>query len=147
MGRQIVKGGAPAEILIVEDNPGDARLFEEHLSEADISNPVHHVDTADQALDFVYQREEFADAPTPDVIFLDWRLPKATAETVVQELPADSDPKDIFTAVLTGSMRDLNSIVPSDLGVDGFLTKPMDTDELLSLVESAPELSLSGRRD
>lgn len=144
MGRYIEKGGSPAEILVVEDNPGDARLFQEYLAEADISNPISHVSTVDQALDFVHQRGEFADQSLPDIIFLDWRLPKATSDEVIRRLPDDSE-SDIFTIVLTGSMQDPDSIVPADLGVDGFMTKPIDTDELISLVHSAQALSLTKR--
>lgn len=144
MGRRIEKDGSPAKILIVEDNPGDARLFQEYLSEADITNPIAHVSTADQALDYVYQRGEFADQAMPNIVFLDWRLPTATGDEVVRQLPDDSD-LDIFTIVLTGSMQDPDSIVPADLGVDGFMTKPLDTDELISLVRSSQRLSLIER--
>lgn len=141
MERQIEKDGSTAEILVVEDNPGDVRLFQEYLAEAGITNPIHHVPTVDQALDFIYQRGEFADHPLPDIVFLDWRLPTATSDEVIRRLPDESAP-DIFTVVLTGSMQDPDSIVPSDLGVDGFMTKPVDTDELLSMIESAQMLSL-----
>ena len=144
MERRIEKDGSPAEILVVEDNPGDARLFKEYLSEADFTNPISHVSIVDQALDFVHQRGEFADHPTPDIIFLDWRLPTATGDEVIRRLPDDLDPA-IYTIVLTGSMQDPDSIVPADLGVDGFMTKPIDTDELISLVNSSETLSLIGR--
>lgn len=144
MERQIEKDGSRAEILVVEDNPGDARLFKEYLAEAAITNPVHHVSTVDQALDFIYQRGEFADQPPPDIVFLDWRLPTATGDEIIRCLPDESE-LDIFTVVLTGSMQDPDSIVPSDLGVDGFMTKPIDTDELISLVNASGMLSLQER--
>lgn len=145
MGRQIEKDGAIAEILVVEDNPGDARLFEEHLSDAEITNPIHHVSRVDQALDYLHQRGEFTDHPSPDILFLDWRLPTATGDDVIQSLPDDSD-LEVFTVVLTGSMQDPDSIVPSELGVDGFMTKPIDTDEFISLVNSSSSLSLVERQ-
>ena len=144
MGRKIEKDGSPAKILVVEDNPGDARLFQEYLSEANITNPISHVSTVDQALDFIHQRGEFADEPVPDMVFLDWRLPTTTGDEVIRRLPDDSD-TDIFTIVLTGSMQDPDSIVPSDLGVDGFMTKPLNTDELISLINSSQTLSLIDR--
>lgn len=141
MERQIEKDGSRAEILVVEDNPGDVRLFEEYLAEADITNPIHHVSTADEALDCIHQRGEFADHPLPDIVFLDWRLPTTTSDEVIRRLPEESA-HDLFTVVLTGSMQDPDSIVPSDLGVDGFMTKPVDTDELLAMIEASPMLSL-----
>lgn len=144
MDRQIEKDGSPADILVVEDNPGDARLFREYLAEANITNPIHHVTTVEDALDVIHQRGAFADHPAPDIVFLDWRLPKATGDEIIRRVPDDSA-ADIFTVVLTGSMQDPDSIVPADLGVDGFMTKPIDTDELVSLITAAQTLSLTER--
>lgn len=143
MGSRIEMDGEVADILVVEDNPGDARLFEEHLAEAGLTNPVHHVATAEQALEFVARRGQFADAPAPDLLFLDWHLPKGTGAEVLEGLPDESEPGCVFTVVLTGSMRDPASVVPQGLGVDGYLTKPIDTDELLALVESSEVLSVA----
>lgn len=147
MRRQIERDGSQADLLIVEDNPGDARLFREYLAEADIDNPVHHVSSVADALDFVYQRGEFATGPAPDVIFLDWHLPKGTGDEIVEHLNEEPGTVDAFTVVLTGSRRRQDSVVASELGVDGYLTKPVDTDELVDLVESAEELSLAPADD
>lgn len=141
MTSQLERGGTRAILLIVEDNPGDARLIEEHLSDAGISNPISHAATLEEALDAVNLRGEFDDGPAPDLIFLDWHLPRGTSDKIVEALQEDSGTVDAFTVVLTGSERDPDSVVPSDLGVDGFLTKPLDTDELVTLVESTRELS------
>ena len=147
MRRQIERDGSRADLLIVEDNPGDARLFREYLAEADIDNPVHHVSSVADALDFVYQRGEYASEPAPDVIFLDWHLPRGTGDEIVQHINEEPGTVDAFTVVLTGSRRRKDSVVASELGVDGYLTKPIDTDELLELVESAEELSLGPASD
>lgn len=143
MTSQLERGGTRAGLLIVEDNPGDARLFEEHLSEAGISNPIYHATTLEEALDVVNQRGEFDGGPAPDLIFLDWHLPRGTGDKIVEALQEGSGTVDAFTVVLTGSERDRDSVVPSDLGVDGYLTKPLDIDELVTLVESARELSFA----
>ena len=143
MRRQIERRGSRADLLIVEDNPGDARLFEEYLAEADIDNPVHHVSSVADAIDYVHRRGDYASDPAPDLIFLDWHLPRGTGDEIVEHLNEEPGTVDAFTVVLTGSRRRQDSVVPSELGVDGYLTKPIDTDELLDLVESAEELSLT----
>lgn len=143
MRREIERGGSRADLLIVEDNPGDARLFREFLAEADIDNPVHHVSTVADALDFIYQRGDYASEPAPDLVFLDWHLPRGTGDEIVEHLNEEPGTVDAFTVVLTGSRRQQSTVVPSELGVDGYLTKPIDTDELIDLVESAEELSLT----
>lgn len=143
MRRAIERRGSRADLLIVEDNPGDARLFREYLADADIDNPVHHVSTVTDALDFVYQRGDYAAEAAPDVVFLDWHLPRGTADEIVEHLNEAPETVDAFTVVLTGSRRRQGSVVPSELGVDGYLTKPIDTDELIDLVKSAADLSLT----
>jgi CheY-like chemotaxis protein len=147
MRRQIERDGSRADLLIVEDNPGDARLFREYLAEADIDNPVHNVSSVADALDFVYQRGDYASEPTPDVVFIDWHLPRGTGDEIVEHLNEEPETVDAFTVVLTGSRRRQDSVVPSELGVDGYLTKPIDTDEFLDLVEAAEELSLAPADD
>jgi len=55
----------PIEILVVEDNPGDARLAEEAFEEGRITNTVHTVSDGVAALDFLYQRGDYSHAPRP----------------------------------------------------------------------------------
>lgn len=45
----------PADILLVEDTPGDVRLIEEAVKEGQINNPLHVVDDGIEALDFLFQ--------------------------------------------------------------------------------------------
>lgn len=52
-----------ADILLVEDNPGDVGLTEEAFKEGQISNTLHVVEDGIEALDFLFQRDEYTDAP------------------------------------------------------------------------------------
>ncbi|MFH2124896.1 MAG: hypothetical protein ABIK12_00160, partial [Pseudomonadota bacterium] len=60
----------PVNILLVEDNPGDARLAQEALKENKVANTLHWVDDGVKALEFLHQQGPYADAPRPDVILL-----------------------------------------------------------------------------
>jgi len=66
----------PVEILLVEDNLGDARLTREALKEGKVYNNLHWVKDGVEALDFLYMRGKYKDAPKPDIILLDLNLPK-----------------------------------------------------------------------
>ena len=74
--------GAPADILLVEDNPGDVRLTREAFNEGSIANTLHAVGDGTEALNFLYQRGEYADAPCPDNILLDLNLPRKNGDDV-----------------------------------------------------------------
>ena len=78
--------GDPADILLVEDNPGDVRLTQEALKEGNIANTLHVVTDGIEALDFIYQRVDHTDAPRPDTILLDLNLPRKNGEKVLAEI-------------------------------------------------------------
>lgn len=143
MPRQIRRSGSEAEILLVDDNPGDVRLVKELLSDARITNPVHVATGGREALDFVHRRGEFTDAPLPDVILLDWHLSRVTGERVLRDVDDDPELSDIVVIVLTGTRMESGSIVPPDLDVDGYLRKPIDPDEFCSLLRSFERFSLA----
>ena len=66
----------PIEILLVEDNPGDARLTQEALREGKIRNNLHHARDGVEALAFLKREGEFAKAPMPDLLLLDLNVPR-----------------------------------------------------------------------
>ena len=75
--------GKPIEILMVEDNPGDARLAMEALEDAKVYNNLHRVQDGVEAMAFVHRENQYADAPRPDLILLDLNLPKKDGREVL----------------------------------------------------------------
>ncbi|MBU1155530.1 MAG: response regulator, partial [Proteobacteria bacterium] len=73
----------PVNILLVEDNPGDARLAQEALKENKVANTLHWVDDGVKALEFLRKEGPYADAPRPDVILLDLNLPRKDGREVL----------------------------------------------------------------
>ena len=71
-----VKNGRVIEILLVEDNPGDARLTQEALKDAKVRNNLNVCGDGEEALAFLRRQGKHSDAPRPDVILLDLNLPK-----------------------------------------------------------------------
>ncbi len=67
-------------ILLIEDNPGDARLVHEAMKESKIANELHHVLTAELGLQFLRGQEPFVDVPRPGLILLDLNLPRMTGQ-------------------------------------------------------------------
>ena len=84
--------GAPIEILLVEDNPGDVRLTQEAVREAEIRNTLNVVNDGEQAIAYVRRQGDYADRPRPDLILLDLNLPRKDGREVLQDLKSDPRP-------------------------------------------------------
>ena len=70
------------EILLVEDNPADVRLLQEALAETKARYRLHVVTNGEEAVDFVFQRGAFQTVPRPDLILLDFNLPRKNGAEV-----------------------------------------------------------------
>ncbi|WP_123621603.1 response regulator [Halorubrum sp. CSM-61] len=127
-----------AVILLVEDNPGDVRLIEEAFSDGNIANELHTITNGQAALDFIYRRGEYADAPRPDVILLDLKLPRVDGEDVLHEIKHHPELEDTPVVVLTGMNEDLieSYNLDHDADEDAVLKKPIDPLEFLDVVRS-----------
>jgi CheY-like chemotaxis protein len=126
--------GRPAEILLVEDNPGDVRLTEVALQAGRISNNLHVVKDGVDAMDFLHQEGEFAEAPRPDLILLDLNLPRKDGREVLTEIAADEALKQIPVVILTLSQEDADILGMFDLGAKSYIVKPVDIEQLIGVV-------------
>jgi CheY-like chemotaxis protein len=133
----------PIEILMVEDNPADARLAEEALRESKIVNRLHHAWDGVQAMDFLYRRGDFAGAPRPDIVFLDLNLPRKDGREVLAEMKQDSALRRIPVVILTTSDAEQDILKSYDLHANCYVTKPVDLDMFTRLVRSIEDFWLS----
>ena len=124
----------PVDILLVEDNPGDIRLTQEAFADGQIANTLHVVEDGVEALDFLFQRNDYADAPRPDLVLLDLNLPRKNGDEVLEELHTDSDRRRIPVIVLTSSDAETDVVRSYELCASGYLTKPVDPDEFIQSV-------------
>lgn len=125
------------EILLVEDNPTDAELTTEALREGNLANHLVWVKDGAEALDFVFARGRFSDRQVddpPKVILLDLRLPKVDGLEVLQALKSDTRTKSIPVVVLTSSKEERDITESYQLGVNSFVSKPVEFDEFVSVV-------------
>ena len=133
----------PVEILMVEDNPGDVRLAQEALAEGKIHNSLYVVRDGVEAMDFLKQRNGYADAPRPDIILLDLNLPKKSGMEVLQEVKGDDSLKSIPVVVLTSSESQEDVARSYGLHANCYVTKPVDLDQFLLVVRTLEEFWLS----
>jgi chemotaxis family two-component system response regulator Rcp1 len=122
------------EILLVEDNPGDARLTLEAMREAKMSNRIHVVEDGVEAMEFLRRQGRFGDAPRPDLILLDLNLPRKDGREVLAEVKADPDLKRIPVVVLTTSRAEEDVVRAYDLHANCYVTKPVDLEQFMKIV-------------
>ncbi|QLG26517.1 response regulator [Halorarum halophilum] len=135
--------GDPAEILLVEDNPGDIRLTQEAFEEGEIRNTLRVVTDGVAAMDFLYQRGDHADAPRPDLVLLDLNLPQKSGHEVLSEIKDDPELMRIPVIILTGSEVAEDIVRSYDHTANAYLTKPVDPDEFIDVVRTFKQFWLS----
>ena len=133
----------PIEILMVEDNEGDARLARESLKESKVMNYVHHVSDGVEAMNFLHHKDRYKKVPRPDIILLDLNLPRKDGREVLAEIKNDEDLKQIPVVVFTISNDEQDILKTYNLHVNCFITKPIDLEQFLKVMRSIEDFWLT----
>jgi len=131
------------EILLVEDSPGDVRLTIEALADAKISNKISVASDGIEALRFLRQEGEFKDAARPGLILLDLNMPRMDGREFLEIIKNDDEYRNIPVVVLTTSQADSDILKSYNLRANCYITKPVDLDQFLVVVQSIQEFWLS----
>ncbi len=126
----------PAQVLLVEDNPGDVRLFREAISQHAADVTLHVVDNGEDALRFVRREGAFGSAPAPDLIILDFNLPGKDGREVLGELKSDPGLRRIPVVVLTTSGVEKDVLRAYELHANCYVRKPVDIDDFVRAVNA-----------
>ena len=124
-----------AEILLIEDNPTDARYTQLALEDLGIANRLTVVTDGEEAIMYLYRKGKYADAARPDAILLDWNLPNDDGSEVLEIIRKDTNFDDIPVIVLTGSREQTDVIQAYHLKANGYLTKPIDLSGVHTMME------------
>ena len=135
--------GQPVEILLVEDNPGDARLMVEALKEGKVLNHLSIVYDGVEALAFLRQEGQHTDAPRPDLIMLDLNLPKKDGREVLAEIKADDNLKIIPVVILTTSRAEEDVFRSYNLHANCYISKPVDLEQFLEVLKYVEDFWLT----
>jgi len=124
----------PIEILLVEDNPGDARLTREALAQSKIKNNLSYARDGEEAIAFLRRLPPFSDAPTPDLVLLDLNLPRRDGREVLEDIKKDPKLRHIPVVILTSSQAEEDILRSYRLHANCFITKPVDFEQLTKVV-------------
>ena len=123
------------DVLLVEDNPDHVELILKVLQENNILNEVHVVSDGEEALEFLYQRGKYMEAPRPGLILLDIKLPKVGGIEVLRRIKADPALKSIPVVVLTTSIGEREMMESYNLGANSYIVKPVGFAEFAKVIK------------
>ncbi len=123
----------PAEILLVEDNPGDIRLLQEAFKEGGLSCRLHIVRDGEQAMAFLNREGRYAKSPRPTLVLLDLNLPRKDGREVLAEIKSEKRLRSIPVVVFSTSTSPEDIDGAYQLQANCYLVKPGDLESLIDL--------------
>jgi two-component system, response regulator len=120
------------EVLLIEDNASDVEMITRALKRPNNENPLFHVKDGGEALDFLFGEGRYAGRETkniPQVILIDLKMPKVHGKECLMRIKMNARTKKIPVVVLSSSREDADITECYDLGANGYVIKPMDSEE------------------
>jgi two-component system, response regulator len=117
------------DILLVEDNPHEARLTIMSLQDSGLADNLKHVDDGAEALDFIFAKGQYADRvneSNPKIILLDLNLPKIGGLEVLRQIKSNEHTKSIPVVVLSSSKQNQDITAGFQLGANSYIVKPVE---------------------
>lgn len=125
------------DILLVEDDPGDAGLVRIAVRKGPHRVNIHHVKDGDEAMAFLRRTGgDFAQAPRPDIMLLDLNLPGRSGHEILEEVKSDTDLRKIPVVVLSTSEAERDVLRAYQAGANSFVSKPMDVEDFTRAIHS-----------
>jgi len=121
---------------MADDDPEDRMLTKDAMEEGRLVNDLRFVENGEELMDYLLRRNKYKDpstAPRPGLILLDLNMPRKDGREVLKEIKGDPSLRQIPVVILTTSKADEDICKSYDLGVNSFITKPV---EFAKLVET-----------
>jgi len=124
-------------ILLVEDDPNDAELTLKGLRPRNLANQLDWVKDGEEALDYIFKRGDYAERPNgqPSVVILDIHLPKLSGLEVLAEIRKNPATSHLPVVILTSSREEQDLARGYELGVNGYVVKPVRFGEFIEAIE------------
>ncbi|CAN5705427.1 response regulator [soil metagenome] len=125
-GLPVFKQGRTATVLMVEDNPDHVYLARESFAEARLNVQLFDVESGEQCMAFLRREPPWENAPAPDLVLLDIRMPRMSGYDVMRAISSDDQLRHITVVALTSScdIDEVNRMYA--LGARSYLAKPVD---------------------
>lgn len=133
----------PARILLVDDNPGDVFLAKKAFASGRISNVIEVAADGYAALSRLLREAPYEDTALPDLVLLDLNLPGMDGKEVLEKIKTNDKLKYIPVIIMTSSLAEIDVVKSYNLHANGYITKPVDPEELIGIARSIEQFWLS----
>ncbi|MDE2314771.1 MAG: response regulator [Xanthomonadaceae bacterium] len=125
-------------MLLVEDSMADAEMSLDALREANLANPVVHLQDGVECMDWLQCRGDWAkrEPGNPAVVLLDIKMPRMDGLEVLKRMRADDSLRRIPVVILSSSREESDLARSWDLGVNAYVIKPVDVDQFFNAVRT-----------
>ncbi|MCU7493253.1 MAG: response regulator [Bacteroidota bacterium] len=123
------------EILLVEDNPGDVTLIKEILLEDSPQINLNVIMNGEEALNYLFRKENYEDAAVPELVILDLNLPKKSGKEILEEIKDDPVLGSIPIIIFSSADIDENIFTNQKYNIKYYLVKPIALEDYISSVE------------
>lgn len=135
----VVAGGRPAEILLVEDNEDDVMLTRMAFGKAKLPINLHHAKDGEEGIAFLRKQGEYATAPTPDLVLMDLNMPRKDGRETLAEIALDEHLRHLPVVILTTSAEEQEILKMYQLRASSYIVKPVDFDRFQRVIQSLHE--------
>lgn len=132
-----------ADVLLVEDDPGDVLLTTDALEDCHLGLNLHVAGDGEEAMCFLRGTGEFAGMPRPALVLLDLNLPRRSGLEVLAELKADPGLRAIPVVVLTTSQAEADIVRSYELHANAYVIKPIDAAKFADAIKQIDEFFLN----
>jgi CheY-like chemotaxis protein len=129
-----MRPGQPITILVADDDPDDRLLIADAFTEASLTNILSFVRDGEELLSYLRREGVHVDASRPGIVLLDLNMPKKDGREALAEMKSDPELRNIPVVVLTTSKAEEDVLRTYDLGVAGFVVKPVSFEGLVELI-------------
>lgn len=125
-------------ILLAEDSPADAEMAIDALREANLANPIVHVEDGVEVMEYLLRQGRFADREPahPSVLLLDIKMPRMDGLEVLQRIREHDELKHIPVVILSSSREESDLAHSWNLGVNAYVVKPVDVMQFFEAVKT-----------
>jgi len=127
-------GQKMAQVLLVEDSPTDVLMTQEALRQTNLLSNLHVVEDGVEAVAFLRRTGSCGHVPRPDLILLDYNLPRKDGREVLPEVKADAALKAIPVVLLTTSQAERDVLTAYSLHANCYVTKPVNLKDFIQAI-------------
>ena len=130
------KDSGPYDVLLVEDNPGDIGLVREAFKYVKTPMKLHVAVDGEKAMEFLQRVGSSKNAPVPDLVLLDLKLPKKNGQEVLKDMKSDISLKSIPVLIMSSSHSKDDIRRAYNNQANAYVTKPDDLDDFMRVAQA-----------